>query len=106
MWEDKTHTIDNGGSDVLWDHLLLSTDVYPDTFMNETLNVSVFDDNTTHGDTLIGRASTSTLKRCIMQGNIGKEIEIKMDLVATNSKGIEVNTHVFILPSTLITLFR
>ena len=99
LWEEKTHTVDNGGSDVLWDHLLLSTDVYPDTLTSEVLTVSVFDDNTTRGDTLIGRASTPALTRCIMQGNVGKEVEIKLDLVSTNSKGVEVSslTHSFLL---------
>lgn len=76
----------------MWDHLLLSTDVYPDTLTSELLSISVFDDNTARGDTLIGCASTPSLKRCITQGNIGKEVEIRMDLVSTNSKGIEVHS--------------
>ena len=79
---------------MLWDHLLLSTDLYPTTLLSDALTVAVYDDNSARGDTLIGRATTSTLKRCIMQGNVGKEMEIKMDLTATDKKGVEVdNTH-------------
>ena len=77
---------------MLWDHLLLSTDLYPTTLLSDALTVAVYDDNSLRGDTLIGRATTSTLKRCIMQGNVGKEIEIKMDLTATDKKGVEVDT--------------
>ena len=77
---------------MLWDHLLLSTDLYPTTLLSDALTVAVYDDNSLRGDTLIGRSTTSTLKRCIMQGNVGKEIEIKMDLTATDKKGVEVDT--------------
>ena len=73
--------------------------------MNESLAVSVYDDNTSRGDALIGQASTSALKRCLMQGNIGKEMEIKMDLTSINSKGAEVYLLSYLLFMNLLIYF-
>ena len=77
-WTDKTYTQENGGSDVLWDFLTLGCDLSADMVKNQTLDVIVYDENTTRKDTEIGRGSCSLMK---CGADIGVEKAITLNIV-------------------------
>ena len=62
QWTTKTFTKENGGSDVLWDFLDFQCDVVAESISSQMLEVSLFDENDTRADVLIGNGSTSLLK--------------------------------------------
>jgi len=56
LFKDKTHTIDNGGGEVLFDYLDMKCVVTEADLLNQRLEVEAWDDNVTM-DTLIGTYS-------------------------------------------------
>lgn len=76
-WSDKTHTIDEGGGDVLWEFLDLRCDVTADMLTQLNLDVDVFDENKMSKDTFIGRASCKLVKPGAF---VGEEVELAVTL--------------------------
>jgi hypothetical protein len=76
-WSDKTHTIDEGGGDVLWDFLDLRCDVTSDMLTQLNLDVDVFDENKMSKDALIGRATCKLVKPGAF---VGQEVELSVKL--------------------------
>ena len=83
-WEVTTATLYNGGTDVTWNNLALSTEVTLETLVNEQLLLSVFDANDLRKDVVIGSTATTQLKTCITPSNLGNEVSITAQL-ATGS---------------------
>ncbi len=83
-WEATTATLYNGGTDVTWNNLALSTEVTLETLVNEQLLLSVFDANDLRKDVVIGSTATTQLKTCVTPSNLGNEVNITAQL-ATGS---------------------
>ena len=86
-WTDKTHSKENGGSDCLWDFLLMGTDDIPvEHFIQKQLEITVFDENTRPlPDTLIGQGKVA-LSLCITAKNLGTEVKLPVKLIGKDGK--------------------
>jgi Ca2+-dependent lipid-binding protein/Ca2+-binding EF-hand superfamily protein len=83
-WKQKTHTKDEGGSDVTWDYLDFQCDVYKETISAQKLAIQLFDENQfPKSDTLIGTAEISLLK---CGANIGAEQTLHATLLDGKQK--------------------
>ena len=84
-WVDETHPKEDAGSDVLWDFLAMESPVYVDTIKEHDLEVSVFDQNTTKKDVLIGKG-TVNLKKAVSVEYIEKECKVTCLLTDDKNK--------------------
>lgn len=62
VWKSKTYTKDNAGVQACWEHLPFQFDLYRDVLESTPLEISVFDENTSRPNALIGKGSTSLVK--------------------------------------------
>ena len=82
-WTEETHPKEDAGSDVLWDFLAMESPVYIDTIQEHDFEISVFDQNFSRKDVLIGKGMVS-LKKAVSVEYIGKET--KVTCVLTDEK--------------------
>ena len=72
-WTDKTHTIDEAGDNASWDFLSIDCEnVTKQILRTQQLEVSVFDENTTRSDVLIGKSSIPLLVCASKLGTVQK----------------------------------
>ena len=81
-WTKKTKTLQGGGSEGHWPDLNMSCDVSLEELLGECLNVSVYDENTTSSDTLIGTASFS-LRSLAALKVFGTTLDIPLSLLSS-----------------------
>jgi Ca2+-dependent lipid-binding protein len=80
-YNEKTHTLDNAGGDVLFDYLDMKTIVTQDILRNKKFQIEAWDENVT-SNTFIGK-SFASLKNVV---KIGEEVELNFDLKDKNGK--------------------
>ena len=83
IWTEKTSTKNSAGSDVLWDFLTLNCDINRDQVINNLLEVSVFDENSTRKDSIIGKGETSLM---ICGSDINNEKELNIPILDSKGK--------------------
>lgn len=76
-WSDKTHTLDDGGSNVMWDYLDMSCDVDAKTVQSVPIEVALMDENMTAMHALVGRG-TCTMLPC--GARLGTEVELHVEI--------------------------
>eukprot|EP00981_Chlorochromonas_danica_P012473 scaffold4991_cov156-Ochromonas_danica.AAC.1 len=62
QWQAKTFTQENAGSQACWDNLPYQIDLYRNMVESSELTLSVFDENTTRANALIGSGKVSLVK--------------------------------------------
>lgn len=82
-WSERTPTLKDGGGDVLWNFLQVSCDVDADLIKKELLSVSVYDENNTRKDCLIGSGEVSLLQ---CGASIGQSEELSVSLLDDKGK--------------------
>lgn len=82
-WTDKTYTKDNAGGNVIWNYLNMSTTVYSESILSQSLEILVYDENSGSKDVLIGKGSISLLK---CGAKIGEEVELHVTLTDETTK--------------------
>ncbi len=83
LFNDKTHTIDNGGGEVLYDYLDMKCLVTESDFNSQRLEIEAWDDNVMM-DTLIGTGSIALSEAITSKYN--EEVEVSVQLRSKSDK--------------------
>ena len=83
-WSAQTETLDNIGPSGTWNDLDYSFEVTAETLPSKTLKVSVWDDNTTRGDVLIGERDGVSMMRAAAA--VGEDVTITV-ILPNDKKG-------------------
>lgn len=86
IWKEKTYTQENAGTQAKWEHLPYECEIYPDNLLNpnNTLEVSVMDENSTRSHVLIGKATIPNLKRNLK--HLNQEVTYTLTLLDAKQK--------------------
>eukprot|EP01038_Epipyxis_sp_PR26KG_P008884 gene8884-11983_t len=77
-WEESTITLNNVGSNPLWQDLTIETEVNREILQDEKLIITVMDDNDTREDALLGFAETNLWKLC---DAFGRSVDLTIELM-------------------------